>query len=49
MDDMEQAERLANTYADAILRLSYLSEKHPRCPGYLPDGLREAADGAPGV
>ena len=23
MDDMEQAERLANTYADAILRLSY--------------------------
>ena len=50
MDDMEQAERLANTYADAILRLSYTySEKHPRCPGYLPDGLREAADGAPGV
>ena len=32
MDDMEQAERLANTYADAILRLSYTYLKTPTTP-----------------
>ena len=49
MDDMEQAERLANTYADAILRLSYTYLKNTHDAQDICHGLREAADGAPGV
>ena len=47
MDLNQQAERLANTYADAILRLSYTYfKKHPRRPGRLPERICKAADGA---
>ena len=50
MDYMEQAERLAkNLCRPHPPPQLHLSEKHPRRPGHLPDGVREAADGAPGV
>lgn len=50
MNQNQQAERLAQLYADAILRLSYTYlKKHRRCPGHLPDGFRKASESSPDI
>ena len=48
--DRQEAERLAETYADLILRLGlHLPQPHPGRPGHLPDGLPQAAGKGPGL